>query len=75
MTITQSFNGAGDTWTPTWINLFVFWMFEIPVAWFLAERTPMGSTGPFLAVTVAYCALAAVSALIFRRGGWKTKAV
>jgi len=75
MTITQSFNGAGDTWTPTWINLLVFWMFEIPLAWLLAHRTAAAFRGPFIAVMVAYCALAVVSALIFRRGGWKTKAV
>jgi putative MATE family efflux protein len=75
MTITQSFNGAGDTWTPTWINLFVFWLFEIPVAWLLANRTFLEFRGPFLAVTVAYCALAAVGAMLFRKGRWKAKAV
>jgi len=75
MTLTQSFNGAGDTWTPTWINLFVFWLFEIPLAWFLASRTALAWRGAFLAIMLAYVSLALVSAAIFRRGRWKTKSV
>ena len=75
MTRTQSFNGAGDTWTPTWINVFAFWVFEIPLAWLLAYRTDLGYRGPFLAVVLAYSALAIVSAVIFRRGRWKAKVV
>ena len=75
MVLTQSFNGAGDTWTPTWLNVFAFWLFEIPLAWLLAYKTGLGYTGPFVAVTLAYSALAIVSALVFRRGTWKSKAV
>jgi putative MATE family efflux protein len=75
MVITQSFNGAGDTWTPTFINVFVFWLFEIPLAWVLSTQTSFGYLGGFMAITAAYCALALVSAFIFRRGGWKTKRV
>jgi putative MATE family efflux protein len=75
MVITQSFNGAGDTWTPTWINLFVFWLFEIPAAYVLAMHTPLGVNGAFLAVTISYSVLAVVSALIFKQGKWKTKTV
>jgi putative MATE family efflux protein len=75
MTLTQSFNGAGDTWTPTWINMGVFWLFEIPMAWLLAHKTALAFRGPFLAVAIAYSVLAAVAALIFRQGRWKTKAV
>ena len=56
--MSQSFNGAGDTWTPTWINLFVFWLFEIPLAYVLANHTALSYRGGFVAVTVAYCALA-----------------
>jgi putative MATE family efflux protein len=75
MVLTSAFNGAGDTWTPTVINLFVFWLFEIPLAWWLATRTPLGAHGVFIALTLAYSMLAVVSAVLFRRGAWKTKRV
>lgn len=75
MVLTQAFNGAGDTWTPTWINVFVFWLFEIPVAWLLSTRTGMGQSGVFVAITVAYSVLALVSSVLFRRGRWQTKKV
>jgi putative MATE family efflux protein len=75
MVLTQSFNGAGDTWTPTWINLFVFWILEIPLAYGLSSHLKMGPQGVFLAVTIAFSTLAVVSAVLFRRGGWKTKKV
>ncbi len=75
MVFTQSFNGAGDTWTPTWINVFVFWVFEIPLAWLLSTQTGLGYRGGFVAITGAYCALALVSAAIFRRGRWKGKRI
>ena len=75
MTVTSAFNGAGDTWTPTYINLFVFWLFEIPLAWFLATQAGFGARGVFIALTVSYSALAVVSALLFRRGKWKTRKV
>jgi putative MATE family efflux protein len=75
MVITQSFNGAGDTWTPTIINLFVFWLWELPLAYVLAMTFGMGPRGVFLAMTIAFSTLALVSALVFRRGKWKSKAV
>jgi putative MATE family efflux protein len=75
MVVNQSFNGAGDTWTPTWINLGVFWVFEIPVAYVLAMKTSLGYTGAFVAVTIAYSALAIVSSILFKRGKWKSKHV
>lgn len=75
MTITQSFNGAGDTWTPTWINLGVFWAFELPLAWVLAMHTGLEYRGGFVAVMVGYSALAVVSSALFRRGNWKVKQV
>src|SRR5690242_14769640 len=49
MVVTQSFNGAGDTWTPTWINLFCFWLWEIPLAYVLAQTLNFGPQGVFLA--------------------------
>jgi Na+-driven multidrug efflux pump len=75
MVVNQSFNGAGDTWTPTYLNLFVFWFFEIPLAYFMAVHLKFGPQGVFSAITLAFSLLAIVSALIFKRGKWKTKAV
>jgi putative MATE family efflux protein len=75
MVLTSAFNGAGDTWTPTVINLFVFWLFEIPFAWFLAHRGGFGARGVFIALTASYSALAVVSLVLFRRGAWKTRKV
>jgi len=75
MVLTQSFNGAGDTWTPTIINLFVFWLWELPLAYVLAIVFGFGPRGVFLAITIAFSTLAIVSALVFRRGHWKTKMV
>jgi Na+-driven multidrug efflux pump len=73
MVLTQAFNGAGDTWTPTIINLFVFWFWEIPLAWWLATRAGLEAHGVFIALTVAYSSLAVVSAVLFKKGKWKTK--
>ena len=75
MVITQSFNGAGDTWTPTWINVGCFWLWEIPLAYQLARRAGLGPRGVALAVTIAFSTVAVVSALLFRRGGWKLRRV
>jgi putative MATE family efflux protein len=75
MVLTQSFNGAGDTWTPTWINLGVFWVFEIPVAWFLAHGGGYEWRGVFWSITFSYCALVIASAVLFRQGRWKVKRV
>ena len=75
LVFTQSFNGAGDTWTPTWINLGCFWAMQIPLAWLLAIRFEMGPRGVFIAMTVAFSTLAVVSGIIFRRGWWKTRRV
>ncbi|MDQ2889545.1 MAG: MATE family efflux transporter [Gemmatimonadota bacterium] len=75
MVLTSAFNGAGDTWTPTVLNLIIFWLFEIPLAYFLAQTMHMGPHGVFLAITVAFCAMAVVSALVFRLGRWKQQKV
>jgi hypothetical protein len=57
MVIGNSFNGAGDTRTPTWINLFVFWALEIPLAWVLSHQTGLGVLGVFVAMTIAFSTL------------------
>ena len=75
MVLGQSFNGAGDTWTPTIINLFVFWLWEIPLAYVLSVKVGMGPRGVFVAIMVAFSTLAVVSAAVFRLGRWKKKAV
>ena len=75
MVLTNSFNGAGDTWTPTWLNLFCFWLWEIPLAWVLARHFNLGPQGVAWAVTIAFSTLAVASAVLFRRGRWKLKTV
>ncbi|HRJ31169.1 MAG TPA: MATE family efflux transporter [Cyclobacteriaceae bacterium] len=72
MVVAQSFNGAGDTRTPTILNFFAFWMFQIPLAYVLAIILNMGPKGVYVAIVVAESALAVVGILIFRRGKWKT---
>ena len=71
MVLTQAFNGAGDTRTPTWINLVVLWLWEIPLAWLLAHPAGFGPTGAFIAVSIAFFTLAGVSSWLFAKGGWK----
>ena len=75
MVYTQSFNGAGDTWTPTLINLGCFWLWEIPLAWLLSSRFDLGPNGVFVSMAVAFSTLALVSGVVFRRGRWKTERV
>ncbi|HEU4995460.1 MAG TPA: MATE family efflux transporter [Gemmatimonadaceae bacterium] len=75
MVVNQSFNGAGDTWTPTYLNLFVFWLFELPAAYFISVRLGAGPKGVFWAITLAFSVLAIASAMIFKRGRWKAKRV
>ncbi len=75
MVLSQAFNGAGDTWTPTWLNLAVFWTLEIPLAWLLARGLDYGHDGVFWAITVAFSALAGAAALVWRLGRWRTREV
>jgi Na+-driven multidrug efflux pump len=72
MVVGQSFNGAGDTRTPTMISFFGFWMFQIPMAYALANWIGLGPSGVFSAIPIAESAMAVVSILIFRQGKWKT---
>ena len=75
MVLESAFNGAGDTWTPTFLNLFIFWLFEIPLAYILAYPLGFGPDGVFWAITIAFSLLAIVSAILFKRGKWKLKVV
>jgi Na+-driven multidrug efflux pump len=67
----QSLNGAGDTRTPTLINLGGFWLFQIPLALLLAKVAGLGATGAFVAIPVAETAIALTAVVLFRRGHWK----
>jgi len=75
MVLVQAFNGAGDTVTPTWINLGCYWCFQIPLALLLARGLDWGPTGVFSAITIAEALLAVVGLVVFRRGAWKTQVV
>jgi MATE family, multidrug efflux pump len=73
--LTQSFNGAGDTWTPTLINLGCFWFFEIPLSYALGRTLGYGPAGIFWAMAIAFSVMSMVSASLFRLGHWKQKRV
>ena len=71
MVLSNAFNGAGDTWTPTLLNLFCFWLLELPLAWLLSYALGWGPQGVFTAVAVAFSVMAVAAAVVFRRGAWK----
>jgi putative MATE family efflux protein len=75
MVLTNALNGAGDTWTPTWINLGCFWCWELPLAYVLSHYTGLGAYGVFWAAAIAFSTLAIVSVIVFTRGKWKAKVV
>jgi putative MATE family efflux protein len=75
MVMMQGFNGSGDTTTPTLINLFSFWLFEIPLAWFMAIALNMGLKGVSFAIVIAESVLALIAFLMFRKGKWKLREV
>ncbi|MBS7230414.1 MATE family efflux transporter [Flavobacterium psychroterrae] len=71
MVLINTFNGAGDTWTPTGINFFGFWLFQIPLAYVLAKHFNMGPKGVFIAIPVAETAITLASIFFYKRGKWK----
>ncbi|MBV8585118.1 MAG: MATE family efflux transporter [Verrucomicrobia bacterium] len=75
MCLTSAFNGAGDIWSPTWLNLGCLWLFQLPLAWLLADGFGAGATGVFVAIPIAFSSLAVASAVVFRRGQWKLQQV
>ncbi|MEP7279934.1 MAG: MATE family efflux transporter [Bacteroidota bacterium] len=75
MVYANAFNGAGDTRTPTIINLFAYWFFQIPLAWFLAKYMNMGPFGVFIAIPVAETGTAIAAYIVFQKGHWKHKKI
>jgi putative MATE family efflux protein len=75
MVLTQAFNGAGDAWTPTKINVACFWALEIPLAALLAHAAGLGPPGVYAALVVAEATLTVASAALFRRGRWRAQLV
>jgi Na+-driven multidrug efflux pump len=71
MVVTQAFNGAGDTGTPTKINFFAFWLFQLPFAYVASLTFELGAMGVFIAITAAEVLLAVISIVWFKKGNWK----
>lgn len=75
MVLVQAFNGAGDTTTPTVINLGIYWAFQIPVAWWMSMHLGMGARGAFWAIPIAESVLTLVGWWVFRQGRWKKQVI
>jgi Na+-driven multidrug efflux pump len=75
MVMVQAFNGAGDTVTPTIINIFGFWLFEIPLAWMLAFPFGYGAAGVFASIPIAEGLITVISLFVFRKGRWKERKI
>jgi len=73
--LTQAFNGAGDTVTPTWINIGCLWLGEIPLAYVLGRIFGLGPSGAFWGVAIAFSVMSLISATLFKTGRWKSKRV
>ena len=73
--IVQAFNGAGDTWTPTWINFFVYWVVQLPLAFLLSIKLHVGPNGAYYAILTAEVLLSVICIYVFRHGKWKLKVV
>jgi len=75
MVVSHAFNGAGDTRTPSIINLLSFWIIQIPLSYLLANEFGFGTSGVYIAIITAFSLLATISILWFRKGKWKLKEV
>jgi putative MATE family efflux protein len=75
MCLEATFNGSGDTWTPTRLNFFCFWLGQIPLAWILAVPVGLGPLGVYISVPVSFTVLTVWSAVLFRAGKWKQQKI
>ncbi|MDY7396701.1 MATE family efflux transporter [Aureibaculum sp. 2210JD6-5] len=75
MVVIQSFNGAGDTTTPTYINFVCFWLFQLPFAYLMAITLDFGPMGVFLAIVLAEALIAIIGIILFKKGKWKNTVV
>jgi putative MATE family efflux protein len=75
MCLESAFNGAGDTWTPTRLNFFCFWLGQVPLAWILADVAGLGPVGAFIAIPVSFTVLTLWSGVLFKRGKWKLQKI
>jgi putative MATE family efflux protein len=75
MVVSQAFNGAGDTRTPTILNLIGYWVIQIPLAWLLAVWFEMGMTGVYITILVVSITVAILAVILFKRGNWKKMVV
>ena len=75
MVMSQAFNGAGDTTTPSWMNFFAFWCLEIPLAYFLAMKAGFDQHGVYIAIVMGETVLTIMGVILFRRGKWKLRKV
>ena len=71
----QAFNDSGNTTTPTWINFFVFWVVQLPLAWTLSGPAGFGPTGLFAAIAFCQSLRAVIGVLVSRRGNWKRRKI
>ncbi|WP_420578043.1 MATE family efflux transporter [Ekhidna sp.] len=72
MVIGQAFNGAGDTLTPLWINIVVFWAIQIPLSYYLSVLNDWGADGVFFCIAFCHSLYAVIAIVLFKRGKWKT---
>ena len=72
MVLVQAFNGAGDTRTPTIMNLFVFWLLQIPLAYILAIHLGIGVEGAYYSIVISESTFSVVGYFLFKKGKWKT---
>lgn len=71
LVLNQTFNGAGDTMTPTKINFFAFWLLQLPLAYWLADHVLQSPDGVFIAILLGESVMTLIAYIVFRRGSWK----